>query len=146
MNNEARALRVYVAGSGLELPRVRAWMAALREAGVEVTKDWTIEVEAAIARGGDAGLTEDERARAAHDDLAAVLAADLVWMLAPVTQSRGAWVEFGYALGKGKLLGVSGRGAARSIFTSLASRVFEQDADAFAAIVDHADQRRGFAR
>lgn len=139
-----RALRVYVAGSGLELARVRAWLSSLRDIGVEITKDWTGEVEAAIASGrGDAGLDEETRVRAATEDFDAIDRADLVWFLAPVTASRGAYVELGYALAKHKLVCASGLAVHRTIFTSLAQRVFDADADAFEAIVDYAD-REGY--
>lgn len=122
---------------------MRAWMAALRDVGVEITHDWTACVESHLAAGGDAALSPEDRERFAYEDLAGVDHADIVWLLAPVTLSRGSWFEAGYARGRGKLLGVSGRGAARSIFTALAARCFETDAEAFAAIHEHAELRAG---
>lgn len=145
MSEPARPFRVYVAGSGMELDRVRAWLRALREIGAEITKDWTAEVEAAIASGrGDAGLDEETRTRAAHEDFEAITRADLVWFLAPVTMSRGAYTELGYALGRRKFVCASGLAVKRSIFTSLAHRSFETDADAFEAIVELARDRGSF--
>jgi hypothetical protein len=133
-----RALRVYVAGSGLELVRVRAWLKALRDIGVEITVDWTDGIEASIAKGGDAMLTDEERVHRATNDLTdGIDRADIVWFLAPVTASRGAYIELGYALAKHKLVCASGLAVKRTIFTSLAQRVFEADADAFVAIADY---------
>jgi len=139
MADSTRALRVYVAGSGNELPRVRAWLAALRDVGIEITLDWTDAIEANRVAGGDASLSPEVREHHAREDFDAVLHADIVWYLAPVTVSRGAYIELGYALGRHKLVCASGLAVHRSIFTSLASRVFEADAEAFAAIVEYAE-------
>lgn len=145
MADSSRALRVYVAGSGNEIGRVRAWLAALRDVGVEITLDWTGAIEANRAAGGDAALTAERREHHAREDFDAVDRADIVWFLAPVTGSRGSYIELGYALGRHKLVCASGLAVERTIFTSLAARVFFADADAFAAIVEYAEVRAGRA-
>lgn len=89
---------VYVAGSSREIPRVRAAMDALRDAGLVVIGDWTRAVES-FGSGGDA-LTDEQRANCANDDLDAIDDARAILVLWPETPSAGAYIELGYALGR----------------------------------------------
>ena len=114
------SLRVYVAGSSREIPRVRAAHRALREAGFELAYDWTHGVEAAVARGVSEDAMPDGEAHAvATRDLAGVNAADVVWLLAPEQPTRGAWVELGVADALGSDIVVSGPRCRQSVFTRL---------------------------
>ena len=149
-------MKVYVAGAWVEQhERARPMIAELRAAGIEITHDWT-RAEGEVIRnaaGGvvqsDADLDVEDRKRHALEDLRGVLAADVVWLLAPNDKGAcGAWVELGAALA---LRGawdpnparaasytpriiVSGPKARRSIFTELAE-TYDTDEAAFAVIV-----------
>jgi nucleoside 2-deoxyribosyltransferase len=85
-----------------------------------LTHDWL----AAIAQAGNAnhGLSDPERRDYATADLCAVKACDVLWLLAPETVTRGAWLETGYALALGKRVVVSGNGT-QSIFCALGYEV-----------------------
>jgi hypothetical protein len=89
--------RVYVAGSSLQLERVKAAMTALRTAGHTVTHDWVAAVEAAgSAHPVDA--TEDQKTAWARDDLRGIVEAEVFWLLMPSQMSFGATFELGYAV------------------------------------------------
>ena len=88
---------IYVAGALADAERVRAVQAAVVRAGHEVALDWT--------RGADAALTDYESqpaasAAVASADLAAVLAADAVLVVASEHEGRGVYVELGAALAR----------------------------------------------
>lgn len=88
-------MKIYVAGASKELARCQFWIDECREAGFEVTQDWTIAVlEIRIGTT----LTAEERRKCARDDLDGVLSASVLWMLVPSNASVGSWIEFGYAL------------------------------------------------
>lgn len=128
-------MRVYVAGSSRELPRVRWAMDEIRAIGGTITEDWASKVERQLADGmTDADLSEHVRSEAVEACLNGVRAADVFWLLAPpdTAPSRGAWVELGYALGlrrAGAHLAIvaSGGHARRSIFTSHEGVIVSRD-------------------
>jgi nucleoside 2-deoxyribosyltransferase len=126
-------LRVYVAGASKEPERVRWAMDSLRSAGCKVTLDWLAVIEK--AGSANEGLSDAQRARAAHDDLVGVQVADVLWVLAPENTSTGAWVELGYALALGTIVVVSGHARTRSIFAALAGHEFDSDDEALEHIV-----------
>jgi hypothetical protein len=137
-------MRVYVAGSSAELDRCERVIAALRAGGCTITFDWCAQMREFAARGlCDASLDDHEARRCAETDLTAVELADAVLLLAPETATRGAWVEFGYAIAsfsyghdRGlRSLYVSGSAARQSIFTRCADALFLSDDDAVSAIV-----------
>lgn len=100
-------MRIYVAGSGSEVERVRRVMNALRAAGHEISYDWTIDVEAAGAAGHTSDATvEDEHANACADrDHAGVESADVFLLLRnPNRTTFGAAYETGYARALSKWL------------------------------------------
>jgi nucleoside 2-deoxyribosyltransferase len=80
-------VKIYVAaGSKTDRERARAFMAALREVGHEITFDW-VEV-----------LGTDHRSEAvAFAEIAAVRDADAVCFLVPASGSTGAGFEVGFA-------------------------------------------------
>lgn len=120
-------MRVYVAASSREIPRARAVMAALREARMIVTHDWTGHVEASIAMGTPEHMLDDRLAWAcAHDDLAGVREAEALVLLAPTETAKGAWYECGYADALNIPIVVAHDDVAKrrqSIFTRRASRL-----------------------
>lgn len=126
-----------------ELERAERVVAALREAGCELTYDWTVDVRAARERGVCAEQLDDHEARRlAEADLRGVRDADVCLLLAPEAPTFGAGVEFGVALvlardiGRDTRLYVSGPAARRSIFTRArgVSAIFATDEDAVAHI------------
>lgn len=92
-----RKLRVYVAASSREMPRVDAALAALDKIpNVEVTYRW---IDMMRTDGGrtDKDLTEFEARVRAHGCYEGVRNADVLWLLYPIEPTRGAWAELGYA-------------------------------------------------
>ncbi len=133
---------VYVAGASRELERVqRAFDLVEAATLLDLAHDW-LKVQAAEPVADD----QLERAKArnyAMGDLVQVDRADLVWLLAPNEPTKGAWIEFGYALarGEGKRVVVSGS-CEQSIFCALADEEHADDVRAFDAIVEWATQLR----
>lgn len=73
-------------------------IALLQNAGMRVTHDWIPTVQKAIAEGvAESDLDEDRARSAAHEDIAGVIAADVLVLLAPSVTTRGAWFEAGVA-------------------------------------------------
>ncbi len=94
---------IYVAGGSSErLTVIRPILAALTAAGWTVTYDWT------QSPGYDRQMSAHECAEQAELDLAAVAAADVVWVVVPEGKSEGAAVEFGTARALRKHTIVSG--------------------------------------
>lgn len=95
-------MNVYVACSSREIPRARAVMATLVAAGHVNVHDWTPHVERAIANGTAEHMLDDGFAlMCAKVDLDGVDRADALVFLAPTDAAKGAWVELGYAIGRG---------------------------------------------
>lgn len=89
-------MKIYVIGSTHEIERTRAIMAALREAGHEITHDWTVNVE----RLGATPQDEDQALADARADAAGIRAAEhVVFLVSPDRPQRGGHVEMGIALG-----------------------------------------------
>jgi hypothetical protein len=145
------ALKVYVAGAWVEQnERAKPMIARLQAAGVIVTHDWTAPngfVEDGV--GGDSKLTDEARKKYALADLRGVFDAELVWLLAANSQGAcGSWVELGAALTARMLRAnmgpiepfviVSGPKNKRTIFTEIADRLFDTDAEALDAILAYA--------
>jgi hypothetical protein len=110
-------IRVYIAGGSSErLAVARPLIERAKELGVDVTADWTRDP------GWDLGRTPtlDELRESARRDIAAIEAADVVWLVVPRQKSEGASAEVGYALALRKRLVVSGEVGARNIFALLA--------------------------
>jgi len=110
-----KPLQVYVAGASADRAAIARHIQDLTLSRmVEVTLDWTA-VMANVAKP-DSDLTEEERNRYARQDLEAIDAASVFWLVIPNSKSVGAWVELGYAIARNKLIITSGDHA--SIFTS----------------------------
>jgi len=131
------ALRVYVAGASAEIGRARGVIAALRARGLEIVHDWPAVID---AHGGRAntGLTDDERAAAAHECWAAACNCDVLLLLVPHATTVGAWVELGAALTTSALTIASGatddmRG---TIFTAMCAPLFERAPDSLGVVTD----------
>ena len=133
-----RKLKVYVAGSVRErMERAVPVIAALRAAHVEITLDWTSDIDPNASESrSDADVADDIRRRAAEDDMGGVQRADFVLLLAPDERgSSGAWTELGIALASKIPVVVTGSKARRTIFTSMAHRVFDTDAEGVSFLV-----------
>jgi nucleoside 2-deoxyribosyltransferase len=125
-------MKIYVCGGSAELAVVSAWMDALRDAGHEITHDWT-EVVRAEGEGNPRDATHAQRSAWAEADLQGIGTADLVWGILPTTSSFGCAFELGYAVALGKQVIVSGDWR-RSIFSCRALLRFETHNIAFEAI------------
>lgn len=84
-------MNLYISAGSTELERARAFMARCREAGHEITHDWTQDVER-HQRGEDVSA-----AQAAHSDFGGVAAAEALVALVPAMPSKGLWYELGVA-------------------------------------------------
>ena len=140
-------MRVYVASASSEIERAEKWMAALREAGIEVTSSWP-EVIRKVGEANPMSASREQRAVWAATDLSEVSDADVLWLLLPEGgPTAGAYTEFGYAVLLGataqqaRRLGVADApifwiivsGEEKSIFTALADH-FADDEMAFEAL------------
>ena len=130
---------IYVAGASAEAELCASWMRRLEAAGHVITLDWTVDVLANRALGvPDDALSWKDRYDYAHADLAAVLAADFLWVIAHASGGCGQRVELGIALGLRETrmqyrprIAVSG--PVRTIFGALVDEYTTHEA-AFAAI------------
>ncbi len=137
-------VNIYVAGSSRESDRVSGVFEMVRAAPqLRLAHDW-LQIQAGESTPDDQ-LTREKAAVYADGDLSHVGIADVFWLLAPKEATRGAWIEFGYALAlaaettRPVLIVASGR-CEQSIFCALAAE-YEEDIDAFSAIVDWATER-----
>lgn len=124
---------LYLAASTVDMDRARHWCERLRSAGVNVVSTWLEAVTAA----GDANppdAAKEARAGWARTCLAELSTADLLWLLVPPVgrETRGAWVELGYAISCSIDIIASG-GTAQSIFCALGEE-HANDESAFAAV------------
>lgn len=127
--------KVYLAASSLEIARVRRCQRALANAGHVLALDWLTPILDNAAVGKlDASLPDDEAALHAWTDLEAVRTADVLWLLAPEQQTRGAWVELGFAIAMGKLTIVSGPAMRCSIFARCATHMVDRDESVLALL------------
>lgn len=132
-------IRVYVAGAWIEREtRAIPVIKALREAGVTITHDWTLDSnEVSNAATSDSELAKEYRLEHAKLDQQGVFTADYVLLLAPTERgASGAWTEFGMALGKGIPVIVAGGQPRCTLFTELAIRIFDTDAEGVAFLTE----------
>jgi len=127
--------RVYIAAASTaeEIARALHWRTELEEVGIEVVSTWTVVVGQTGAGNPREASTVD-RGNWSRQDLSELIRADILWLLAPPAgmQTRGAWVELGYAYAESLLI-VSSGDTRQSIFTALGSE-YETDEDAFDGI------------
>jgi len=99
MTTETGPIRIYVAASSKEMPRVDRALAlidALGPARAVVTYRWIDDMRATIASGRSEGdLTPAESRAAALKCLEGVWSAHVTWLLYPRTSTCGAWAELG---------------------------------------------------
>jgi nucleoside 2-deoxyribosyltransferase len=132
-------MKVFVSGASAERTMIKSFMDSLRAVGVEITVDWIKAIE--DEGTANTGLTAAKMLHYAQMDLRGVDDADVVWTLIPNNNSKGCWVELGYAFGKGKLIVTSGNEEA-SIFTAMSHAHFKTHGEALAAVIEKHHQRR----
>ena len=137
MSEVDRKLRVYVAGSSAETERAVRCMNWLRDHGIVVTSSWP-EVIATVGIANPRNAPRDDRATWTQTDLAEVQTADVLWLLAPNTPTRGAWIEYGFALAVGRMVVASGD-TKQTIFTAIGDE-YGTDAEALEALLVVRDQ------
>lgn len=96
-----RPIKIYIAGSSAELGRCERAHAYALSIGLPSTLDWTGSIRNAMAAGlREHELPYEERSRLSRADLSAVHRAEALVLLAPEkgSQSRGCWVELGFAI------------------------------------------------
>lgn len=122
----------YVASASEQYALVEHFVDRLREAGVEVTFEWTPDVRAAGFKP-DAELSSVHRRYIARMDACGVREAELTWVLTPSLKEHGCgmWVEMGIALALGRRVVVSGPLSKRTVFSELAEAVFASHEEAF---------------
>jgi hypothetical protein len=128
-------MKIYVASAFTNKAVVQHWQAKLREIGVAITHDWTT-AEAPPGPGGELTMPLEEQQKHALADVQGVLAADLVWIIAPETGGCGCWFEMGLAYGDvdgGVPRRIVVSGPRRTIFTSLVGH-FTTHEEAFEVI------------
>ncbi len=130
-----KPIKVYVAGASKERhERAVPIINALLKKGIVITYDWTLDMKDFGPEYSDEYLTAKQRIQYARADLDAVLRADYILFLTPENGSAGAWVEYGYAIASDIPVIVTGKWH-KSIFTSMAYKLFEIDMEA----VDYLD-------
>jgi hypothetical protein len=130
---------VYVAGSCKEIPRVRLAQDYLRERGVTITHDWTVDVTEAGGESNPAEATDRQKRTWANRDLTAIDEADACLFLGTQKPSPGMHVELGYAIGSCNVLVWAGHQP--SIFNHLCHFVFLDDLDACDRVLEYLDGR-----
>jgi len=152
-------MRIYVSGAWLEQhERARPVMERLRTAGFIITQDWTRPKPPEGEKSHpDAKLTKEQRVQFAGENFAGVLAADVVLVLVPSTDtSYGSWVELGMALAHQKWLDrvqkfvpgyqhtlhvvAAGEAVHKSLFTELVDVVCQTDDEAVAYLALYREQ------
>lgn len=128
-------MKVYVAGSSRDLPRIKRNMERLREAGIEITHDWVTEIEKVGAANPHEASTA-QRDLWARADLQGAYDADLVWLCVGDDASWGAGFEVGYCAALGRTVVTSGP-TKNSIFF-VYTYEYPNDDEAFEGIIDTA--------
>lgn len=138
-------MKLYLAASSADIDRARRWRDQLVAAGITVTSTW-IENISQVGDANPRGAARSKRSEWSVDDLIQVDNSDTLWLLAPPADkpTRGAWLEFGYAVAK-RLAVVSSGDTKQSIFTALGME-FADDHSAFVAIKSLADVAGGVRR
>ena len=134
-------MRIYISAAVAEIDRARSAADAVRSLGCDVTSDWIEAIKPDSPHDRD--MTDADRQRVAIQDLDGIERCGLLWLLVPAERrGRGAWVELGFALARGRTVICSGPDARETIFTSLCSRTFAADLDALAWLASREDRRR----
>ena len=134
-------MKVYVAGSSRDLARIKANMARLRQAGIEITHDWVSLVEN-VGAANPHDASKAQRDAWALADLQGALDADLVWLCVGAEASWGAGFEIGFCLAYKRNVIASGP-TKNSIFF-VYTYEYKTDDEAFEAILDAAQRVDAF--
>ena len=139
-------MKVYVAASSREMARAMTAFRMVRSIpGVELAHDWVTQIQEVEDANPD--VPDPLRVEWATGAVEAIRESSVLWLLLPETQTIGAWVELGVALGFNaanfdpkKLIVTSGVDSirARSIFTATASARVREDREAADLIRYHA--------
>jgi hypothetical protein len=130
---------IYVAGGSSEAREVAEYIRRLKDKGIEVTYDWTLDVIAAGIQPGETAegktLTVDQQKAIARLELTAVRVAQIFWLIVPRKKSEGSAVELGAALTYNTYSIISGD-YSRNLFCQLGDFKFENHENAFDFIVE----------
>jgi hypothetical protein len=135
-------LKLFVSGNSRERDVVGPYIKRLTlTPGVLITLDWVAVMNSVSTP--DPELTADERWKYASADLHAINEAHVVWLLIPSSEKPtiGAWIEYGYALGCGKRIVVSGD-ERRSLFTARAHLLCATHEEAYMQLIDLARRKQ----
>lgn len=135
-------MKVYISSGSSEAETAAHYVAKLREAGIQITFDWSAKVLESRAAGNadqigrvDHVLSDNERKIAKAADLTAVMDADIFWYIVPKRASFGAGVEYREAEYEDIPIVVSGD-FKQSLFTVDAEHSFAEHDDALAWILN----------
>jgi hypothetical protein len=131
---------IYVAGASSEAQEVSYWIGELITHEYEIAYDWTKQVLAYSKEGkADYHLSRQDRAKFTNLDLLGIAKATVFWLLVPESQTKGAWVELGYAIAKREkgfpIIVISGD-YRNCLFTSRGNFMFDNHDDAFDFIIN----------
>jgi len=137
-------VKIYLSGSALEIPRVKYNKQRLEAIpGITIVSTWIESVEK-VGQSNPRDASREERAGYAQTDLDEAASANLIWLFAPTTPTRGAWVELGFGFARDVPF-ISSGDTKQSIFTALGEE-FETDEAAFEFIkVKHELATRRFS-
>lgn len=140
----AERFTIYIAGAAAEIDRVEHVIEAARQLGLDVICTWPGIVRKTPGGSNPRDASVEQREGWSSQDIREVAEADCFWFLVPQAQTRGAWVEAGFAIANGKHVVFSGD-TKQSIFCALGEE-FEDDHTALRYIAriarDRADARR----
>lgn len=127
-------MKIYVAASSQEMPRAKAVIHAIREAGHEITHDWVSVIEG-VGSANPENATVEECRKWATEDLDGAFNAEALVLLAPNKgTAQGAFTEFGFVLGMNRVDKKNHRPviavkvpACHSIFLAMADYVLTSD-------------------
>ena len=96
-------MKIYIAGSSKEYILVASYIQKVEAMGHRVTQDWTEAIRAHGA-ANDASVPRQSQKYHAELDLVGIEDAHLIWFICPELDSKGMWVELGYALAIKRML------------------------------------------
>ena len=131
-------MKIYLAASSADIDRAKHWRDRLVDAGIEVTSTWITNVEK-VGAANPRDATREQRAEWMRGCFREVSSSDVLWFLVPPLDkpTRGAWMEFDYALEHVQDVFASGD-TLQSIACALADDEYATDEEAFAALVEMA--------
>lgn len=132
-------MRIYIAASSDNADRAVEVATELGSKGCTITSTWWTDIAERGQGANPRDADDQQRANWSAKDLSQVADSDALLLLVPndTASSHGAFLEYGYALGLGKIVAVSGD-TLRSIFCALAEE-FDTDGEAIDWLVQLAD-------